>query len=64
MHDIFACSISLHKRVRDCVTSLDGVASDHQAVCLKISLTSIKFKSKAMSRGTINWSKILSDDHT
>ena len=32
MHDIFACSTSFHKRVRDCVTSLDGVASDHQAV--------------------------------
>ena len=64
MHDIFACSLSCHKRVRDCVTSLDGVASDHQAVCLKISLTSIKFKTKALSRGAIDWSKILSDDHT
>ena len=64
MHDIFACFTSLHKRVRDCVTSLDGVASNHQAVRLKISLTSIKFKPKTMTRGAINWSQILSDEHT
>ena len=45
---------------------LDGVASDHQAVRLDITITitSIKFKTRAISRGTIDWSRILNDDHT
>ncbi len=64
MHDIFACSISLHKRIRDCVTSLKGVASDHHAVRLTLSLTSIKFKPKAVTNGTFNWSQILSDGNS
>jgi hypothetical protein len=64
MHDIFACSISLHKRIRDCVTSLEGVASNHHAVRLTISLTSIKFKPKAVTKGTTDWSKILSESHS
>ena len=64
MHDIFACSQSLHKRVQDCKAVLHGVASDHQAVRLCLALSSIKFKAHAISRGTINWPKILSDEHT
>jgi exonuclease III len=32
MHNIFACSTSLHKQVHDCQMVLHGVASDHQAV--------------------------------
>jgi hypothetical protein len=64
MHDIFACSISLHKRIQDCVTSLMGVVSNHHAVRLTISLTSIKFKPKTVTRGTTNWSQILSDNHS
>jgi hypothetical protein len=64
MHDIFACSQSLHKQVHDCRAVLHGVASDHRAVRLKVTLLSIKFKVWAISCGTINWPKILSDDHT
>ncbi len=43
---------------------LHGVASDHQAVQLKIALSSAKLKAPAASQGTINWPKILSDEHT
>jgi hypothetical protein len=44
---------------------LHGVASDHQAVCLKVALSSVKFKARgAMNRGTINWPKILTDENT
>jgi exonuclease III len=44
MHDTFACPNSFHKRVQDCAMVLHGVASDHLAVHLKVSLASIKFK--------------------
>ncbi len=64
MHDIFACSQSLHKQVHDCQALLHGVASNHRAVRLKLILLSIKFKALAISRGTINWPKLLSDNHT
>jgi hypothetical protein len=63
MHDNFACSQSLHKRIRECKAILDGVESDHPAVQLKIMLVSIKFKSRIVLRGTIDWPKILSDEH-
>jgi hypothetical protein len=43
---------------------LHGTASDHRAVRLKIALSSVKFKAHAISQGTIDWPKILSDDHT
>jgi hypothetical protein len=43
---------------------LHGVASDHQAVWLKIALASVKYKAHAISKGTIDWPKILSDEHT
>jgi hypothetical protein len=49
MHDIFACSYSFHKQVQDCAAVLHGVASDHQAVRLKVALASIKFKSCEVS---------------
>ena len=64
MHDIFACSQSLHKWVEDFKAVLNGVASDHQAVRLCLALLSIKFKAHAILRGTINWPKILSNKHT
>jgi hypothetical protein len=64
MHDIFACSNSFHKQVQDCAVVLHGVASDHQAVRLKGAFASIKFKSHEVSRGTIDWPKILTNDHT
>jgi hypothetical protein len=43
---------------------LHGIASNHQAVWLKIALLSVKFKARAASWGTIYWPKILSDKHT
>ena len=62
MHDVFACSHSLHKRVRNCKAVDDGTESDHSAVALRIALTSIKYKGCSVSRGVINWTKILNDD--
>ncbi len=64
MHDIFDCSNSFHKQVQDCAAVPHGIASDHQAVRLKVALASIKFKSREVSQGTINWPKILTNDHT
>ncbi len=64
MHNIFACSQSPHKQVQDCKSVLHGVASNHQAVRLCLALLTIKFKAHAISCGTINWPKILSDKHT
>jgi len=64
MHDIFACSQSLHKRIHDCKAVPRGAVSDHKAVRLSLMLTSIKFRGHALSRGTIDWPKILSDEHT
>ncbi len=65
MHDVFACSQSYHKCIHDCKMVLHGVASDHQAVCLKVALSSVKFKAHgAMNQGVINWPKILTDEHT
>jgi hypothetical protein len=43
---------------------LHGIASNHQAVQLKIALSSVKFNAHAAFWGTINWPKILSDEHT
>ncbi len=65
MHDVFVCSQSLHKRIYDYKMILHGVTSDHRAVGLSIALSSVKFKnSGTISRGTINWPKILTDKHT
>jgi hypothetical protein len=61
MHSIFMCSQSLHKRVRDCNTILEGVNSDHWAVSLKLMLTSIKMQCQAISKGDTDWCRILSD---
>jgi hypothetical protein len=65
MHDVFVCSQSLHKCTRDCKMILHGVTSDHRTVGLSIALSSVKFKnSGTISRGTINWPKILTDEHS
>jgi hypothetical protein len=64
MHDVFACLQSLHKRIHDCQAVLHGVVSDHKAVRLKLTLSSVKFKAQAISRGTIDWPKIMLDDYT
>ena len=63
MHDIFAYSQSLHKWIHDCKAVPHGAVSDHKAERLSIMLMSIKFCGHALSRGTINWPNILSDDH-
>jgi hypothetical protein len=64
MHDIFMCLQSLHKRVRDRNTILEGVNSNHHAVTLKLTLTSIKVQqSCAISKGATDWWKIQSDEH-
>jgi hypothetical protein len=64
MHDIFMCLQSLHKHVRDCNTILEGVNSNHRAVTLKLTLTSIKVQqSRAISKGATDWQKIQSDEH-
>jgi hypothetical protein len=64
MYDIFACSTSLHKQVHNCQMVLHGVASDHQAVWLKIALASVKYKVHVISKGTIDRPKLLSCEHT
>jgi hypothetical protein len=43
---------------------LHRTTSNHQAVQLKIALASVKYKAQADSIGTINWPKILSNEHT
>jgi hypothetical protein len=64
MHDIFACSQSLHKQIHDCKAVPHGAVSDNKAVRLSLMLTSIKFCGHALSCGTIDWPKILLDEHT
>jgi hypothetical protein len=44
MLDLLVCSMPLHKRVRNCRTTLDGLDSDHRAVALSLYITSIKYK--------------------
>ncbi len=64
MHDILMCSQLLHKQVRDCNTILGGVNSDHRAISLKLTLTSIKVQqSCAISKVATDWPKIQSDEH-
>ena len=64
MHDIFMCSQSLHKRVRDCNTTLDRANSNHRAVSMTLTLASIKVQhNRALSKGTTDWRKIQSDKH-
>jgi hypothetical protein len=53
------------KHIHDYKMVLHSVASDHRAICLKVALISVKCKAhRAMSRGTINWPTILTDEHT
>ena len=47
MLDLVVCSALLHKRVRNCRTTLDGLDSDHHAVSLDLNLTSIKYKARS-----------------
>ena len=52
----------MHKRVRNCNVVDDGIDSDHQAVTLKLAITSIKFNGNKITKGAINWNTILYDD--
>jgi hypothetical protein len=59
MHDIFVCSKTMHKRVRNCNVVDDGIDSDHRAVALKLAITSIKFNGNKITKGAIDWNTIL-----
>ena len=61
MYDIFATSQSLHKRVRDCKVVDNGVESDHKAVKMSITITTIKYRARDVPRGTISWRRIFED---
>jgi hypothetical protein len=53
----------LHKQVRNCCTTLDGIDSNHCAFYLDFNITSIKYKTKSlMNCSDINWRKICEED--
>jgi hypothetical protein len=63
MLNIIVCSGTLHKRIQNCCTTLDGMDSNHQAVCMDLNLTSIKYKAKtSMNCRDIDWRKICEED--
>jgi hypothetical protein len=64
MLGLLVCSTALHKRTRNCYTTLDGLDSDHRATALALNLTSIKFKAKSsLNCGDINW-RIICEEET
>ena len=63
MLDLIVCSATLHKRVRNCCTTLNGLDSDHRGVSLNLNFTSIKYKVKSsLNRGDIDWRRICEED--
>jgi hypothetical protein len=63
MLDVIVCSASLHKRIHNCYTTLDGLYSNHHAVSMDLNLTSIKYKAKLlMNCCDIDWRKICEED--
>jgi hypothetical protein len=61
--DLIVCLTTLHKRVHNCCTTLDGTDSDHRAVYLDLNITSIKYKTKSlMNCGDIDWGEICEED--
>ena len=63
MLDLLVCSATLHKRTRNCHTTLDGLDSDHRAVAFELNLTSIKYKAKtSLNRGDIDWRTICEEE--
>ncbi len=65
MIDIFVCSQQLHCQVHNCRITSDGVESNHSAVRLDLTMTSLKHKmSTTLTHGTINWHKIASNTAT
>ena len=57
MVDVIVCSQGVHKQVSNC-KAIEGVQSDHSAVKVDFMIASIKYKAKAMLRGTANWQKM------
>jgi hypothetical protein len=65
MIHVFMCSQQLHHRVLNRRITPDGVESDHTAVRLDLMMTSLKHKATTtLTRGTIDWRKISSDQAT
>jgi len=63
MLDVIVCSATLHKRIHNCSTTLDGLDSDHRAVTMALNLTSIKYKvNPSINCGGIDWRKICGED--
>ncbi len=63
MLNMVVCLASLHKRIHNCCTALDGLDSNHPAVSMDLNLTSIKYKAKLlMNCGNIDWRKIFKED--
>ena len=64
MLDVIVCSKTLHKRINNCQVILDGLDSNHHAVCLDLFLlTSIEFKeTQSLYSGAIDWRKFLTKD--
>ena len=63
MLDVIVCLATLHKRIHNCRTTLDGLDIDHRAVTMALNLTSIKFKVKpSINCGDIDWRKICEED--
>jgi hypothetical protein len=65
MIDIVAFSQQLQCRIQNCCITSDGVESDHTAVRLDITMTSLKHKTiPTLTRGTIDWRRIAADKAT
>ncbi len=63
MLNVIVCSALLYKHIHNCCTIVDGLDSDHRAVCMDLNLTSINYKTKTlMNCGNIDWRKICEED--
>ncbi len=63
MLDMFVCLVSLHKRILNCCTTLDGLDSNNCTVSMDLNITSIKYKVKlSMNRSDSDWRKICEED--
>ena len=59
MLDVIVFLATLHKRIHNCCTTLDGLDSNHCGVSMAFHLTSIKYKVKlSMNCDNIDWRKI------
>ena len=63
MLDLLVCSATLHKRTRNCYTTLNGLDSDHRTITLELDLTFIKYKAKTLLNcGDIDWRIICKEE--